>query len=266
MKTQLMGILNATPDSFFDKGKYFNHEKAIERALEMIKEGVDILDIGGESTRPNATPVSEQEERQRVIPLIQTLRTQTDVSISIDTMKPKIAHEALKAGANFINDIQGLKNDPMIEVASSYDVPVCIMHMQGSPQTMQQQTHYEEDIISYLIHWFKERIKVLTKKGIKEKNIIIDPGIGFGKTVADNLKIIHNLSKFKDLGYPVLLGVSRKSFMGKIVNHPSNELLAPTLAINTIAVLSAVDIIRVHDIKEHRMIIDLLDRFRKEEK
>lgn len=260
-----MGILNVTPDSFFDQGKYFQPEKTVQHALEMIAEGADILDIGGESTRPNASPVSEAEELQRIIPIIKFLRLQTSIPLSIDTMKPKVAFEALTAGANWLNDVAGLRDPEMVEVAQSFDVPVCIMHMQGTPQTMQQHTEYEEDIISYLCRWFDNKVNELIKKGLKERNIILDPGIGFGKTVDDNLKIVHNLPKFKDLGYPILLGVSRKSFMSKILNRPTDQLLGPTLALNTLAIRAKTDIIRVHDVKEHRMIIDLLNRLPTEE-
>jgi len=260
-KTKLMGILNVTPDSFFDQGKFFQVENAVDRAMQMIQEGVDIIDIGGESTRPGSDAVNEKDELDRVIPTINSIRSKSDVAISIDTMKPRVAAEAIKAGATMINDVGGFRDQAMIDVAVEANVPICVMHMKGTPKTMQLDPHYEEGIVLHLIRWFDERMNSLIKAGIKEKNIILDPGIGFGKTVDDNLQIIHNLPKFKAIGYPLLLGASRKCFMSKILNQTTAQLLAPTVAINTLAVLSHVDIIRVHDVKEHRMVIDLLDKY-----
>lgn len=256
-----MGILNATPDSFYEK--YSSLEKAVERALLMIEEGADLVDVGGESTRPGAKPVEEKEELARVVPLIREIRSKSNIPISIDTMKPRVANEAIKAGATMINDVGGFRDPEMIAVAKETQVPICVMHMKDDPQTMQLNPHYEKNIVDYLIYWFEEKIHLLTTMGISKKNIFLDPGIGFGKTVDDNLKIIHNLPKLKVGGCPLLLGVSRKSFMSKILNQPTDQLLAPTIAINTLAVMAHVDVIRVHDVKEHRLIIDLLDRYLK---
>lgn len=259
--TRLMGILNVTPDSFSDQGNYFDHEKAIERAFQMETEGADIIDIGGESTRPGATAVSLIEELERVIPVIKAIRAKTQIQISIDTMKVEVAAEAIKAGANFINDVTGFRNFEMIELAASSQVEICVMHMKGTPPDMQNQPIYKEGIIQELLSFFDSQINVLQCKGVKQEQIILDPGIGFGKSVADNFEIIHNLHKFKALGFPLLTGVSRKSFMGKIVNKPASLLLPATLGLNTIALMSHVDIIRVHDIEEHRMLIDLMQHY-----
>lgn len=270
MKTQLMGILNATPDSYFDKSRFFEPENAIARGLQIISEGADILDIGGESTRPrniymnqDAGPVSIEEELRRVIPVISGLKSLISIPISIDTMKPAVAAKAIEAGATWINDVSGFRHPEMRAIAASSDVKICVMHMQGDPYTMQLDPHYEGSIVENIKHWFLDTLKKLIQSGVKEKNIVLDPGIGFGKTVAHNLEIIQNLHEFKNLGFPILLGTSRKIFMGKILNKPTDELLPATLAINTIAILSHVNYIRVHDIQAHRDIIDVLDAFHK---
>lgn len=261
MIPKIMGILNATPDSFYDKGTYFSLELAIKRAHEMVRQGASIIDIGGESTRPNATPIIEDTEYERVIPLIKALNlddTFKNIQISIDTMKPSIAEAAIQAGASLINDVTGFRNPEMISVAAKYNVDICVMHMQGTPANMQLNPQYPEGIMTHLMNWFEIKINELLKSGIKENSIIIDPGIGFGKTVADNLEIIHNLPQFKKWGFRVLLGVSRKSFMSKILNKTAADLLIPTVAINTFALSKGVNIIRVHDVMEHQQMIELL--------
>lgn len=258
MMTQLMAIVNATPDSFHAASRMTNLEAAIEACLRMAAEGADILDIGGESSRPGAAPVSEAEEMQRVIPLLKALKSKVSIPISIDTVKPAVAKAALNEGATLINDISGFSNAEMIALARDFDVDICVMHMQGTPQTMQLNPQYSENITVHLKQWFQKRIDQLVKSGIKLERIIIDPGIGFGKTVADNLEILHNLPELKRLGFRLLLGASRKSFLSKILNLPTSELLPATLAINTIAIASHVDIIRVHDVKEHRNVIDVM--------
>lgn len=257
-KTKIMGILNVTPDSYYENNRFLHIERAAAFALQMEAEGADILDIGGESSRPGANPVSEQEELERVIPVIELIQGKINIPISIDTIKPSVAIAAIKAGASFINDISGFENPEMIEVAIGNDLNICVMHMQGTPQTMQIKPHYEVGIIPHLLQWFETKVNSLIRLGIKSEKIIIDPGIGFGKTVADNLEIIHNLPQLKRLGFPVLLGSSRKSFLSKILNKPTRELLAATLAINTLAIASQVDIIRVHDVKEHRDVADTI--------
>ena len=221
------------------------------------------MDIGGESTRPGSDAVSELEELRRIIPIIQALKSQIPIPLSIDTMKPRVAAAALEAGATLINDVTGFNDPLMREIASSSQSDICIMHMQGIPKTMQANPHYEEGIISHLIRWFESRVNLLVTNGVKEQKIIIDPGIGFGKTIADNLEIIDNLHRFKELGFPVLLGLSRKTFMAKILAKPYAELLPATLAMNTLAIMKGVDIIRVHDIAEHRDVINVLDKLPK---
>ena len=261
-KTQLMGILNVTPDSSFDKGNYFEPHAAIQRGIRISQEGADWLDIGGESTRPGAAPVSETEELRRVIPVIKSLKQEISIPISIDTMKAKVAEAAIEAGASLINDVSGFQDPAMRQVAASAQLPICVMHMHETPATMQLNPIYPQGIIPFLMDWFKERIDLLLNSGIQEKNIILDPGIGFGKTVADNVENVHNLHKIKALGFPVLIGLSRKSFLGKIVNKTYPDLLPVSLAVNTLAILAQVDIIRVHDVSEHRDVIDLMAHFK----
>jgi dihydropteroate synthase len=257
--TQIMGIVNVTPDSFFDGGKHFSTEQAVEHGIKLYEEGADILDIGGESTRPSSLRVSEEEELRRVIPVIEQLRTQVPITLSIDTMKTNVAAAAIAAGATLINDVTGFRDPAMREVAASApDVRLCVMHMQGTPETMQMHPHYPEGVVNAILAWFEGRIEELLQVGIREENIILDPGIGFGKTAEQNLEIIAHLSTFKALGFPVLLGVSRKSFLQKILKKSATESLSSTLAVNTIGVLSQVDIIRVHDVREHREMIDLV--------
>lgn len=262
-KTQLMGILNATPDSFYDQSRFFDLEAALQRGVQICHEGADLIDIGGESTRPGATPVSLEEELRRVIPLIRQLKSIVHIPLSIDTLKPHVATQALEAGADWINDVSGFRDPAMREAAASSGAKLCVMHMQGTPETMQLNPQYSTSIIDHIKTWFSNTLEKLIQAGVKEEKIVLDPGIGFGKTVAHNLEIIHNLPELKRLGFPILIGVSRKSFMSKILNKPANELLAATLAINSIAVLSQVDFIRVHDIQAHRDVIDLIEAYKK---
>lgn len=260
-KTKLMGILNTTPDSFHEGSRAVSLEHAIAKAFQLQEDGADILDIGGESTRPGSPAVPEEEELKRVIPVIKELSRTLTIPISIDTMKPEVARAAVEAGATLINDITGFSHPEMITVAKETDIDICVAHMLGNPRTMQINPYYPEGVVPFLIQWFKEKIDNLTAQGIKQERIILDPGIGLGKTVADNLEIIHNLPLFKQLGFRVLLGVSRKSFIGKILDKQTHELLPATLAANAIAILNNVDIIRVHDVKEHRSIIDFIDAY-----
>ncbi len=267
-KPKLMGILNVTPDSFYDKGQYQDSDDAIRRGITMYQQGADIIDIGGESTRPGAAHTEENEELKRVIPVIKGLKEKVPVPLSIDTMKPRVAEEAIKAGANWINDVTGFAHPDMRALAASSGAKICIMHMLGSPRMMQRNPHYAEGIILSLLKYFEEQIEKLLQSGVKEEQITLDPGIGFGKTVDDNIKILHNIQAVKSLGFPVLLGISRKSFMGTILNKPAKSLLTATLAVNTLALAEYVDVIRVHDIAEHRDVIDIihyLEKAKKEE-
>jgi len=249
-----MGILNATPNSFYSKFPSF--EEAIEQGKKLIADGANILDIGGEPSWPGALPISEAEELARVIPLIKELHSL--IPISVDTTKADVAVAAIEAGATLINDITGFQNPAMLEVAASYDVDLCVMHMQGTPQTMQVNPSYPEGVVPTLLGWFEERVGVLLQKGVKKSRIILDPGIGFGKTVAHNLEILQNLPQFRALGFPLLIGISRKSFMGKILGKKAPDLLPATLAINAHLIMSQVDFIRVHDVKEHKDAVDVL--------
>lgn len=262
LRTQLMAILNTTPDSFYEGSRAATVSDAIDRALTFERDGADILDIGGESTRPGAPPVDEEEELRRVIPVIEGLQGKLTIPISIDTTKPNIARAAIEAGARFLNDISGFSNPEMVMLAAESKLDICVMHMHGTPKTMQVDLpHYEGGVVSSLLHWFEKRVDQLTREGVNPKQIAIDPGIGFGKTVADNLEIIHNLHLFKKLGFRVLLGASRKSFLSKILGKQAPELLPATLAVSTLAIEQDIDILRVHDVKEHRSIIDFMKAY-----
>lgn len=250
-RTSLMGVLNVTPDSFSDGGKYYNKRKAIARALEMAEEGADIIDVGGESTRPGAREVSDEEECSRIIPVIKAISKRLKIPVSVDTRKAKVARLAIRAGADIVNDISGLKYDPdMAEVIAEYGTSVIVMHMKGAPQNMQRSPRYN-NLISEIKSGLRESIKIARCAGIKEKNIIVDPGIGFGKTVRHNLEILNRLDEFKNLGRPVCVGTSRKSFIGKILNsRDANDRLAGTIATCVVAIMQGANILRVHDVRE----------------
>ena len=256
--TKLMAIINTTPDSYHIASRAETVERALALATKMEQEGADILDIGGESTQPNATPISEAEELQRVMPVIKALHSTTKLPLSIDTYKPAVAAAALAAGASLINDISGFRDPAMRQLAAESGAQICIMHMQGNPQTMQLRPDYPEGVVPHLQHWFTLQIDLLLQAGVCEKNIILDPGIGFGKSVADNLQIIDNLAVLKALGFPILVGLSRKSFMAKMLQKTAAHLLPASLAMNTICILAGTDILRVHDVAEHRDVVDLL--------
>jgi dihydropteroate synthase len=250
-KTCIMGILNITQDSFSDGGLYFDKSAAIKRAIQMVEEGADIIDIGGESTRPGSEPVSIEEELRRTISVVGVLVKEIKVPISIDTYKSEVAKRALDAGASMVNDISGLRFDPkMPEVVSQYKVPVVIMHIKGTPKDMQQNPVYE-DLISEILIYLGTGIRLAIESGVSEDKIIIDPGIGFGKTSEHNLEIIHNLRKFTSLEKPILIGPSRKAFIGKILEEAiPGERLEGTAAAVAIAIMNGANIIRVHDVKE----------------
>ena len=220
------------------RGVGLNIRRPSNTAFKCAREGADWIDVGGESTRPGAIPVGEDEELRRVIPVIKALKKEISIPLSIDTMKPYVAEAALDAGVSFINDVSGFRDPAMREVAATSNCPICVMHMHETPTTMQTNPHYPEGIISFLLDWFKERIDLLVSCGVKEQQILLDPGIGFGKTVADNVEIVHNLHKIKGMGFPVLIGLSRKSFLGKIINKSYPDLLPVSLAVNTLAILA----------------------------
>lgn len=243
-----MGIVNVTPDSFSDGGLFLSQNNAFNHAKQLIAEGADIIDIGGESTRPGAEPVSVQQELDRVIPLVEKIRAEFSVSISVDTSKSLVMREAIAAGVDIINDVMALTGeDSIAAVAASDTVKVCLMHMQGQPRTMQKNPKYDnviEDIKAFLLM----RTQACVNAGIASNRIIIDPGFGFGKTVVHNLLLMKNLQLFSQLGYPVLVGISRKSFIGKILNKQVTERLYGSLALSVVAVSKGASIIRTHDV------------------
>lgn len=259
-KPLVMGILNVTPNSFSDGGRYDKFSKAIAHAIKMEEEGADIIDIGGESTQPGAKPVDIEEELKRVIPVIEGIRKKSNIIISIDTYKSAVAGKAISAGANIINDISGLRFDNnMVRLASETQVPVIVMHMLGNPQNMQKDPSYT-NLMEELISFFQERVDVLTSNGINKNNIILDPGIGFGKTVDQNFKIIRELSRIVDLGFPVLVGPSRKSFIGNILNLPTDDRIEGTAAAVTAAIMNGSRIVRVHDVKEMLRVVKMTEK------
>jgi len=259
-KTLIMGILNVTPDSFSDGGKFGNAQQAVDFALKMTEEGADIIDIGGESTRPGAKQVNFEEELNRVIPVIEGIRKKSDIVISIDTYKSNVVEKAITAGANIINDISGLRFDNnMVHVASELQIPIIIMHMLGNPQNMQADPFYT-DIIEELILFFRERVDSMTLNGIMKNNIILDPGIGFGKTVNNNFTIIRELNRIVEMGFPVLVGPSRKSFIGLTLNLPPEERIEGTAAAITAAIINGSRIVRIHDVKEMSRVVKITDQ------
>jgi dihydropteroate synthase len=264
-RTLLMGVLNVTPDSFSDGGLFFDKETAIARGLKMIEEGADFIDIGGESTRPGSKPLGLDEELRRVIPVIESLTKAVDVPISIDTYKSTVANKAIEAGAQIINDISGLHLDPSLSrVAAKEDVPLVLMHIRGNPETMQKNVHYES-LFSEIIQYLNNSIQRAESAGVDPEQIIIDPGIGFGKTVEDNLLILKNLQEFKILGKPLLLGTSRKSFIGKILNTDVTERLEGTLSSIVVGALNGAHIIRCHDVLQAKRAIAIADAVRQAE-
>ncbi len=251
----LMGILNVTPDSFSDGGQYLAKNSAVNHALKMINDGADIIDIGGESTKPFSKPVSLDEELSRVIPVIEALRKETDVCISIDTTKSEVAHQALGMGASIINDVSAMEFDKkMVDIALKYDCPIVLMHMKGVPKNMQENPQYSS-LISEIISYLKARVDFAVSKGINRNKIIIDPGIGFGKSVEDNFEIINNLNHFTELGFPVMLGASRKSFIGIALDVPENKRIEGSLAANIIGLQKGISIFRIHDVDQNRKAI-----------
>ncbi len=245
----VMGILNVTPDSFSDGGQYVSASTAVDRARQMVKEGASFIDIGGESTRPGALPVSESEELDRVIPVIESLAGQVDCVISVDTNKAEVMKEAVSAGASLINDVCALSQPRALEMAASLKVPVCLMHMQGNPQSMQSDPQYD-DVVHDVRLFFQQRVKACVEAGIKENAILLDPGFGFGKTLEHNYQLLKNLSSLAVDGQPLLVGMSNKSMLGKLLNRDVTERLAGNIAVATIAALNGANIIRVHDVKQ----------------
>ncbi len=243
----VMGILNITPDSFSDGGVFLSPEKAITQALRMAEEGAAVIDIGGESTRPGAQPVSAQEEMDRVIPVIEALRGKISLPISIDTSKPEVMRAAVAAGAGFINDVRALRDEGALETAASLQVPVCLMHMQGEPRRMQENPRYR-DVLSDIGDFLRTRLQAALAAGIPAQRLVIDPGFGFGKTLEHNLELLRGLRKLQSLGAPILVGLSRKSLIGKALGLPVEGRLQASVALALIAVQNSARLVRVHDV------------------
>jgi len=258
----IMGILNVTPDSFYDGGRTCETKAAIDAALAMIEAGADIIDIGGESSRPGAASITLKQELDRVIPVVQGLRAKSPILMSVDTTKAAVAREALKAGAELINDISALRSDEdMAHTIAQAGAGVILMHMQGTPQTMQHAPTYQ-DVVSDILSFLMDRARVAEESGIDHDHIILDPGIGFGKTLEHNLTLLRQLPKLASCGYPLLVGLSRKSFLGKILDLPAEDRLEGTIVANAVAILGGAGIIRVHDVKEARRTADVAVRLR----
>jgi dihydropteroate synthase len=260
-RTLLMGVLNVTPDSFSDGGRFFEWTRAVEQGKRLAEEGADILDLGGESTRPGSRPVSEEEELRRVIPVIEALRPEISLPISIDTRKAAVAERALQSGADMVNDISALRFDEgMAEVVSRRKVPVVLMHMRGQPETMQADIRYE-DLVGEIREFFRERIDYALSRGIPRDRIILDPGIGFGKSLEEkhNLILLKELRSFQDLNQPLMVGTSRKGFIGRILDLPPEEREEGTLATIVVAVQNGANIVRVHDVRRARRAVQVAD-------
>ena len=253
-----MGILNVTPDSFYDGGWHFDSISTQKRIEEMIAEGAEIIDIGGESTRPGSKPVNIEDELERVIPAIEFVKNISDIPISIDTQKAEVARKAVEAGACVVNDVGGLRNNDMISTVAELQIPVIIMHMQGTPENMQANPQYD-DTVQDIKDWLKERINTAEIAGIKRSNVIVDPGIGFGKNLKHNLEILGGLSKFKNMAGGVLLGASRKSFIEFLTGAEDSDRLTGSLTAAMMGAAAGVDLVRVHDVKETKKAIKAIN-------
>lgn len=244
----IMGVVNVTPDSFSDGGLWFDAEQAAGHARRLVDEGADLLDIGGESSRPGAAPVSVEDELRRVLPVLQKLNG-VGVPISVDTVKPEVMREAVRAGASMINDISALRAPCAMEAVAASDVGICLMHMQGEPRTMQKNPHYR-DVVAEIREFLEGRVREAEKAGISRDRLVLDPGFGFGKTVAHNLALLKHLGSIAGLGLPVLAGLSRKSILGVITGNKVEDRLAASIAAALLAVSNGAKIVRVHDVKE----------------
>ncbi|WP_173238574.1 dihydropteroate synthase [Legionella antarctica] len=254
-----MGVLNITSDSFFDGGKFLSIDRACEHAFHLIAQGADIIDIGGESTKPGASQIPLDIELGRIIPVIEQIRFHSDICISIDTYKPETMKAAVQAGANIINDIYALRKEGSLAMAAKLAVPVCLMHMLGRPQDMQQNPQYPNGVMAELTQFFVERINACIKVGIEKKHLILDPGFGFGKLVNDNLHLICHLDDLNHFNLPVLLGVSRKSTIGAVLNKKVSERLIGSIGVSVYAALKGVGILRTHDVTETNQALQMID-------
>ena len=257
-RAAIMGILNITPDSFSDGGAFIRPDNAIVHAIRMVEEGADVIDVGGESTRPGAQPVSAKEEMNRVVPVIEALHEQIRVPISIDTSKPEVMRAAVAAGAGFINDVRALREEGALATAADLGVPVCLMHMQGEPRTMQTNPRYE-NVVSDVREFLRRRIEAAVRAGIARDKIIVDPGFGFGKSVDHNLELLRNLQAFKELDAPILVGLSRKTVIGKSLNLPVDRRVFASVALALTAVRNGASIVRAHDIVATRDAVRMLE-------
>jgi dihydropteroate synthase len=247
-----MGVLNVTPDSFYDGGRYIDPAAAVDHGLSLIEDGADILDVGGESSRPGADPVPADEERRRIVPVIAALRPKTQTLLSIDTMKSEVARAALDAGADIINDVSSASLDPrLLTLAADRGAGFVLMHMKGIPKTMQADPWYD-DVVAEVRAFLAEKIDIAEAYGVRRENIVLDPGIGFGKRLEDNLSLIRRLDAFAELGRPILIGISRKSFIGKILNAPPEDRLEGTIAAAVLSLVHGAHILRVHDVRAVR--------------
>ncbi len=244
-----MGILNVTPDSFSDGGRFIGRADALRRVREMIAEGAGIIDVGGESTRPGARAVAADEELARVIPVIEAIRSESDIPVSIDTSKPEVMRAAVAAGASLINDVRALREPGALAAAAELGVPVCLMHMRGEPRTMQQDPRYD-DVVAEVLAFLEQRVAACEAAGIPRERIVLDPGFGFGKTLEHNLALFRALPRFAATGLPVLVGVSRKSMIGQVLEVPVDERLAGSLALASLATWLGAAIIRSHDVRD----------------
>ncbi len=255
-RPQVMGILNVTPDSFSDGGDFLDPAKAAARAVQMVAEGAAIIDVGGESTRPGAAAVPVDEELQRVIPVIEALRAAVPVPVSIDTRKPEVMQAAVAAGAGFINDVNALQQSGAVAMAASLEVPVCLMHMQGVPESMQESPAYD-DVLAEVGGFLTGRAAVCMPQGIPRERILLEPGFGFGKTTTHNLQLLQQLEQLVATGFPVLVGLSRKSLIGKVLDLPVDKRLYPGLALAVLAVWKGAAIVRCHDVRETREALEM---------
>lgn len=258
-RAYMMGILNVTPDSFSDGGEYFDTDTAVRHALQMVEDGADIIDIGGESTRPGSEPVPVDVEIKRVVPVINAVAKEVDAPISVDTSKPEVAKEAVEAGAAMVNDVTGLRNEEMVNFVAGKNIPSVIMHMLGEPRTMQENPEYR-DVVSDVYDYLDGQAQKVIEAGLDPENVYIDAGIGFGKTLENNLELIKRMSEFKSLGYPIVFGPSRKSFIGNILDLPAGERVEGTAASVALGIANGALIIRVHDVKEMKRIATVTER------
>jgi dihydropteroate synthase len=259
-----MGVLNITPDSFSDGGRYLDPEKALERAVRMFEEGADIIDIGGESSRPGSIAITAEEESARIIPAIKAIKKRLDVPLSVDTYKSEVARQALEEGATIINDISALRMDPeMASVVADFDAGLVLMHMKGIPKTMQEEPSYD-DVVSEVYEYLSEAIDAAEAAGVGPDKIVVDPGIGFGKRIEHNLSLLRNLRELEGLGKPLLVGTSRKSFIGEVTSKGVEERIFGTAASVAFAVMNGASVVRVHDVGPMKDVVKVIDAIRKE--